>query len=226
MKPFDTQKVTKACAIADQILKKMLKELKKGVFQTEGDVAKFLRKETYAHNCKLAFRPIVAMQENAAEIHHKSNQTKLKKGFLVVDFGVKYRGYCSDCTRTFYLKGNPTQEEKALYELVLMAEETALMHAQPGVYAANIDLIARAALWEYFKHFVHSTGHGVGKRIHQAPNLRSKGKSKLKENQTITIEPGLYFKNKLGIRIEDTIIVKEKPIILTKISKELTKVIW
>jgi len=146
----------------------------------------------------------------------------LKKGFLVVDFGVRYKGYCSDCTRTFYLYGKPTKEERKLYELVLLAQETASMYAQPRVAAANLDLIARSILKDYYKHFIHGTGHGVGVKIHQVPNLKPRGKFLLRENQVITIEPGLYFKKKFGIRIEDTIVVKDKPKILTKISKELT----
>jgi len=222
MKPFNIERTKKACSIADNIYKELIKKLKKRSLNTEQEVSDFLRHLTIKNRCKLAFPPVVAMQENAAEIHHEANNTKLKKGFLVIDFGVKYKGYCSDCTRTFYLYGRPTKEEKELYNLVLLAQETALQHAQPGVAAADIDLIARAVLQKYFRNFVHGTGHGVGAKIHQVPNLKPRGKFLLKENQTITVEPGLYFKNKLGIRIEDTIIVKENPIILTKISKELT----
>jgi len=214
--------IKKACSTADGILKQLIRELKRHSFKTELDIYNFLKQKTKEKNCKLAFKPVVAIGKNAAEIHHKANKAKLKKGFLVIDFGVKYKGYCSDCTRTFYIYGRPSKKEEKLYNLVLLAQETALMYVKPGEYAANIDLIARAALWDHWKHFIHSTGHGVGGKIHQAPNLRTRGKFILKEDQAITIEPGLYFKNKLGIRIEDTVIVKEKPIILTKLSKKLT----
>jgi Xaa-Pro aminopeptidase len=212
--------IKKACSITDKILKKAINELKKGSFETELDVYNFLKKQAYANNCRLAFKPIVAIGKNAAEIHHRANKTKLKKGFLVLDFGVKYNGCCADSTRTVYL-GRPSKEERRLYDLVLLAQETALIYAQPGEYATNIDLIARAALWDYFKNFVHGTGHGIGKRIHQAPSLKPRSVSILKENQALTIEPGLYFKGKLGIRIEDTVIVKNNPIILTKLTKKL-----
>ena len=212
--------IKKACSITVKILNETIKELKKHSFETELDVYNSLKQKTKENNCKLAFKPVVAIGKNAAEIHHRADKTRLKKGFLVLDFGVKYKGYCSDCTRTVYL-GKPSKEEKELYNLVLEAQETALMYVKPGVYAADIDLIVRTVLWDYFKNFVHGTGHGVGKRIHQAPNLKPRGISILKENQAITIEPGLYFKNKLGIRIEDTVIVKEKAIILTKLTKKL-----
>lgn len=212
--------VTKACEITDKIFKKLIKKLKQKRFSTELDVYNFLKKETYLNNCILAFKPIVAMQENAAEIHHKANNTKLKGGFLVVDFGVKYKDYCSDCSRTFYL-GKPSKKDKDLYNLVLESQLTALKYAQPGMYAVDIDSIARTVLLEYFKNFVHGTGHGVGKKVHQAPILGPNSKSILKENQVITIEPGLYFKNKFGIRIEDTVLVKDKANVLTKTKKEM-----
>ena len=222
MRPYNIEKTKIACSIADRIYRQMIKKLKKRALVTELEVAEFLEKKTKHVKCTLAFPPVVAMQENAAEIHHKADTTVLKKGFLVVDFGVKYKGYCSDCTRTFYLRGQPTKKEIMLYGLVLLAQETASMYAQPGVAAADLDLIARAILEPYYKHFIHGTGHGVGIKIHQVPNLKPKGKHILRKDQTITVEPGLYFKNKLGIRIEDTILVRNKPIILTKISKALT----
>lgn len=210
----------KACSVSDKIFNLLIKELRKHKFKTELDIANFLKKKTYANNCRLSFRPIVAIGKNAAEIHHIPNDTELKKGFLVIDFGVKYKCYCSDCTRTFYL-GKPTKKEIKLYNLVLEAQLTALNHARPGVYAADVDLIARAILEPYFKYFIHALGHGVGKKVHMSPLIAPKSKKILKKGQIVTIEPGLYFKNRLGIRIEDTIIVKENPIILTKITKKL-----
>jgi len=212
--------IKKACSITDKILKKTIDGLRKCKFETELDVYNFLKKQAYVNNCRLAFKPVVAIGKNAAEIHHRAKDTKLRKGFLILDFGVKYKGYCADCTRTVYL-GKPSKAEKRLYELVLNAQETALMYAKPGEYAANIDLIARAALWDYFRNFVHGTGHGVGKKIHQAPSLKPISIAILRKNQVITIEPGLYFKGRLGIRIEDTIVIKNKPEILTKLSKKL-----
>lgn len=212
--------VTKACEITDKIFRKLVKKLKQKVFFTELDIYNFLKKETDLNNCRLAFKPVVAMQENAAEIHHKANNTKLKKGFLVVDFGVKYKDYCSDCSRTFYL-GKPSKKDKDLYNLVLESQLTALNHIRPGVYSADIDAITRAVLWEYFRNFVHGTGHGVGKKVHQAPVLSPKSKSILRKGQIITIEPGLYFKNKLGIRIEDSVLVKDQAYVLTKTKKEM-----
>ncbi|MBW2996113.1 M24 family metallopeptidase [Candidatus Woesearchaeota archaeon] len=222
MNSTEIKYITKACSITVKILNQVIKELKKHSFKTEIDIEKFLKQKTEENKCRFAFEPVIAMGKNAAEIHHESTRSKLKKGFLVIDFGVRYNGYCGDCTRTFYLYGKPSKEEERIYNLILLAQETALIHAQPGVYAADVDLIVRNILKEYPIKFVHGSGHGIGKRIHKLPSLEPGSKSILKENQAITIEPGLYFKNKLGIRIEDTIIVKQNPIILTKLSKKLT----
>ena len=222
MNSAELKKVKKACSITVKIFRALIKELGKRAFKTELDVYDFLKQRTKENGCKLAFKPVVAMGRNAAEIHHKASNSRLRKGFLVVDFGVKYKGYCGDCTRTFYLYGKPSKFERKIYELVLLAQETALMHVRAGAYAADIDLIARAILWDYYRNFVHGTGHGIGKKIHQSPGLSPTSKRILKKGQAITIEPGLYFKNKFGVRIEDTIVVGEKGArILTKISKKL-----
>lgn len=217
------ENVRKACEITSEILNNLIVQLKKGAFLTEKDIEKWLRKEAYSKKCKLAFKPVIAMQENAAEMHHHATNSKLKNGFLVIDFGVKYGGYCADCTRTVYL-GKPSKKEIKLYNLILMAQKTGLQETKIGVYAADIDLIVRAALQDYLWNFVHGTGHGVGKKIHMAPKISPRSKSIIRKNQAITIEPGLYFKNKLGIRIEDTILVKEKSLVLTKITKKLISI--
>lgn len=220
MKKRDIDKVKKACVVTDKILIILIKKLKNKEFKTEIDIYNFLKQKTKENNCRLVFKPIVATGKNAAEVHHKPTNTMLKKGFLIIDFGIKYKSYCSDCTRTFYL-GKPSKKEKKLYRLVKNIQEICINYAYPGMSCNDLDAIARAGFAEYRIYFKHGLGHGVGKRIHQAPSLAPNKKRYLKKNQIITIEPGLYFKNKFGIRIEDTIIVKEKPVILTKTKKEL-----
>lgn len=212
--------ISAACKITDKVFVKLVRELKKNSFKTEQDIYNFLQKETKANKVRFSFKPVIAIGKNAFDIHHFPDTSKLIKGFLMIDYGVRYKGFASDCSRTFYL-GKPSKYDKYLYNLVLMAQETALNHAQPGVHAADIDLIARSVLQKYYKNFVHAAGHGVGKRIHEYPRVSPKSNSILKKDRVITVEPGLYFKNKLGIRIEDTIVVRDKPIILTKFTKEL-----
>lgn len=210
--------IKKACSITDKIFRELILELKKHSFDTEKDIARFIIRKTKENNCKLAFKPIIA--SNDAEIHHKPKNKNLKKGFLIVDFGVKYKGYCSDCTRTFYI-GKPSKKEIKLYNNILSAQEIGIIYANPGRYAADVDLIVRSALLDYYKNFVHGTGHGVGKKIHQSPTLKPRSRSILRKNQVITIEPGIYFKKKYGIRIEDTVIVNNIPLVLTKTTKKL-----
>lgn len=212
--------IKRACKITDNIFSLIIKSIKSKKVKTELDVKKFIKNKAKEYGCKLAFKPVVAIGRNAAEVHHKANKTRLKKGFLVIDLGVKYKGYCSDMTRTIYI-GNPSKKERKLYNLVLEAQLTAFNYTYPGVYAADIDLIARAVLQDDYKHFIHGTGHGVGRKIHQAPSLKPRGRFRLKPNTVITIEPGLYFKKKLGIRIEDSILMKDNPIQLTKTTKKL-----
>lgn len=221
MNNSEINNIKKACSIIDKILLQLAEELRKKLFKTEKDISRFIIKKIKENNCKLAFKPIAAIGKNAAEIHHKASDTEIKKGFLVIDLGAKYKGYCSDCTRTFCI-GKPSRKEKEIYNLIKDAQLTAFNHVKAGVYAADIDLIARAYLWKYYKNFKHSTGHGIGKKVHQAPNLRPRGRFKLKENDVVTVEPGLYFKNKFGVRIEDIILVKKNNAeILTRFSKKL-----
>lgn len=215
----DADCIRMASLITSRIFSMLAMELKKHRFSTEREVYDWLILKTDEAGCELAFNPIVAAKGNHNDIHHKPTDTKLSNGFLIVDFAVKYKGLCSDMTRTFYI-GKPSKEDIELYNLVLLAQETSLMHAVPGNYCADVDLIARTILLKYFSHFRHSLGHGVGRRIHQKPTLKPRSRYILKEGEVITIEPGLYF-NDRGIRIEDTIIVKENPEVLTRFTKKL-----
>ncbi len=211
--------ITKSCLIASKILIKCIQNIKN--FKNELEVLSFLKKETKKYKCKLAFKPIVAFGSNAAVIHHKPNRRKLKKSFLLIDFGVKYKGYCSDITRTIYL-GKPKKREIKLYNLVLKAQLKAINKLKPGIKCNEIYFIATNYLGSYKKYFLHRLGHGVGKKVHQSLSLGKKNNRRLKENTTLTIEPGIYFKKKFGIRIEDTILLKKNKVkILTKVPKKL-----
>jgi Xaa-Pro aminopeptidase len=143
------------------------------------------------------------------EIHPKSTESKLS-GFVIIDFGVIYEKYMSDMTRTIFV-GRPTKEEKNIYDLILKSEELGINISVPLIHCADIDDIVRNSLGKYKKYFIHMLGHGVGKNIHENPKLYYKlTKPILKENMVITIEPGIYIKNKLGIRIEDTCLITKR----------------
>lgn len=213
--------VRRACEITDKIFSLLLENFKS--MKTEKDIDSFLRKEIRKRKLKIAFSPIAASGANASEIHHKPKKTRLKKGFLVIDFGVKYRGYCSDMTRTLYI-GKASKKEKNLYSSLLAVQKSAAKKAKPGAECFGIDCFARKKLGKLRKYFTHSLGHGVGKKVHEPPNLSPRSAEKLKKGDIVTVEPGIYVKKKFGIRIEDTILVGRAPVALTKTGKGLIEI--
>ena len=209
----------KACEITDKIFKECFDNIKN--FKTEKEIYNFLLKKTKENKCKLAYKPIVA--NNNWIIHPKPRKYKLKEGFLIIDFGVRYKGYCCDVTRTIYL-GKPNKKDIKLYNLVLKIEKKAIENIKPNIECSKFSKKHADLFGKYRKNFVHALGHGVGKRIHQELRISEKSKDNFEKNTIIAIEPGLYFKNKYGIRIEDTILIKDKPIILTKTEKKLISI--
>lgn len=199
-----------------KIMRKCLDNFKD--FKTERDVVKFLREEVMKRKLKVAFRPLIVSGNNYLEIHHKSNNTKLR-GFVIVDFGVKYKGYCGDMTRTVYI-GKPSKGDLELYDYVLTAYNIALENLQIGIKCSELDLIVRSALCKYRKNFKHALGHGIGRKVHQFPVICPRDNRKIKKGKIFTIEPGLYFKSK-GVRIEDSVLIGERNKILTKGSRDL-----
>ena len=172
---------------------------------------------------QLAFETIIASGENAALPHAKPSNRIIRKGDLVViDFGVKYLGYCSDETCTFAI-GELTDDQKNAYRAVLWAHDKAIAHIQAGLAASDADALVRDALGEKYRpFFVHGTGHGVGLEVHEAPRLAPVSGDLLEEGMVVTVEPGLYYPGFWGIRIEDTVLVKKKCCeMITKMNKKL-----
>jgi len=122
--------------------------------------------------------------------------------------GARYRGYCADLTRTFFL-GTPNKRLKKIYAIVLAVQKKQIALVRAGASCAAIDQKGRDLLKKHRlgKYFTHSTGHGVGLKIHQKPRISYKSKEVLKAGQVITIEPGVYIKGLGGVRIEDMLIV-------------------
>lgn len=213
----------KACEASDEILESCMDQWHQ--FKTEKDVYDFLIAETQKRGLVVSFTPIVASGSGASQPHYQSQNIPLKKGFCVIDFGVKYQGYCSDTTRTIYV-GEPTRQERELYELVLQAQEKGVMQARIGTKGiktfGDLHNQCEKDLGAYAKYFVHSLGHGVGVQIHESPPVSKRSTIPLQNGIAFTIEPGVYLSGKVGIRIEDTLIMKNgKAELLTKISKKL-----
>jgi Xaa-Pro dipeptidase len=166
-----------------------------------------------------AFPSIVAFGPNSAFPHSEPGERTLSlEDPVVVDIGAKVKGYCFDSTRTFNVRG----EVKKIYQSVLQAQMEAIDMVRPGVKASEVDKRARSVLErEGLGHlFVHSTGHGVGVEIHEAPPISPSSDTELVKGMVITVEPGAYLNGRFGVRIEDTIIVDDNPKVLSTYGKE------
>ena len=209
----------KAAQLTVQAFQGIVAGLKRKKFKTENDIKFYLEKFALNNNTELSFPPIVASGKNTRNPHHQTSNQKLKKGFLLLDFGVSYQNYCSDMTRMLYL-GKPSPKEVVMYNFLLDVQEKTIKNLKIGKTAGEVEAQARKDLGKYSSYFIHGLGHGTGIEIHELPNLSPDSKDKIRKNQVFTIEPGIYFKD-FGLRIEDTILMKNKPIILTNVSKEL-----
>lgn len=193
----------KSQQINEETLKRITKLFKNGV--TELELA--WRIKTIGHDLgaeDISFEPIIAFGPNSATPHHQNSNKKLKIGDVVlVDMGMKYKGYCSDMTRTFFTK-KPTAEQEDVYFKVLNAQLDAIKALKAGVKCSKLDEISRESMGkEAAEHFGHSLGHGIGLDVHESPSLSARSKDILKENMIVTVEPGIYLPGRFGVRIED-----------------------
>lgn len=158
-----------------------------------------------------AFDTIVASGVRSAFPHGGCTDREIRKGDLVVvDLGASYRYYRSDMTRTI-VAGKPSERQKKLYEIVKTAQQRAIQAVKAGAKAREMDSMARKVIEDagYGENFVHSLGHGIGLEVHEPPALSQQSKDKLVAGNVVTIEPGIYIVGFGGIRIEDTVLVKE-----------------
>lgn len=171
-----------------------------------------------------AFPTIVASAAKSALPHAQPDASAIQPNrLLLVDMGAVQSGYCSDMTRVL-CPGRPTPEARRLYRAVREAQQAALDQVRAGASVRSVDRAARRVLAKhgYERQFVHSTGHGLGLEIHEEPRIGQTSKGVLEAGMTITIEPGAYIPGFGGVRIEDTVVVKEQGCeILTPVSKEL-----
>jgi Xaa-Pro aminopeptidase len=160
---------------------------------------------------EMSFPTIIASGARSALPHGRATAQVIKPGgFVVCDFGVILAGYCSDQTRTVWV-GSAPEEPRRAYDAVREAQEAAIAAVRPGAAVGDVDAAARKVLRKakLARYFTHSTGHGVGLEIHEIPRVATGQKEELKPGMVITIEPGIYFPGKWGIRIEDMVAVTE-----------------
>lgn len=217
----ETKLMKKAAQIADEVFYEVINMDLEG--KTEKQVAleiEFLLRE---QSEGMAFDPIVAAGENAANPHHTPGERKIRREDLVIlDFGAKYKGYCSDITRTVAI-GEVNEKLKEIYEIVKEAQERAFQSVHSGVMAREVDSAARDYITKagYGKYFIHRTGHGLGLEVHEEPYISATSGTVLEDGMTFTIEPGIYLPGIGGVRIEDDVIVKKKGKRLTKAERDL-----
>ena len=219
--------LSEACRITDQVFDAISRDDLVG--KTEAEVSFLI--ETLSHKFGgegNSFIPIVATGANSSLSHHRPDSTKITEGPLFVDFGVKYKGYTSDITRTYFVRRgevpSPTEynEFNETYVKILEAQQTAIDKIKPGMlgkeaYQLAYDVLSRHDLARYFH---HSLGHGVGIDIHENPRLSKTSSMTLQENMVFTVEPGVYIPGKFGIQIEDTVLLTQSGCkVLTKASK-------
>lgn len=215
--------ITRAAEIADAIYVTLAEEGLVG--RTEAAVAWRIAELAHEGGAEgLSFPPIVAAGAHGALPHAEPRDVVIEAGQLVVlDLGVIFSGYCSDCTRTF-ATGEIPQQQREVYELVRRAQQTALDGIRAGAEAKALDALARDLITEagHGEQFGHSLGHGVGLAVHEGPSLSMRSEAVLEAGNVVTVEPGVYIEGEFGVRVEDLVVVEEAGArVLTPFSKEL-----
>ena len=200
--------VRAAARVAAQALKQTLQYIKPGV--TENELAGMLDFQIRKSGARNSFETIIAFGPNASRPHHQPSTKKLKKNDTVlIDFGVRYKSYCCDLTRCFAV-GRPSALYEEVCKAVQEAQAAALKMVKAGAEIRQVDAAARdVIIRNNLPVYGHGTGHGLGLEVHEEPVISAEGRGKLKAGMVLTIEPGVYIPGKLGVRIEDDILVTE-----------------
>ena len=199
----------KAQAIADQAFSEILGRIKVGM--TEKQLQAELIYCLYKNGGEgLSFDPIVVSGPNTSLPHGVAGDRVIQEGdFITLDFGVLYKGYCSDMTRTVAV-AYATEEMKKVYDTVLQAQLAGIATTKAGVTGKAVDAAARQVIEDagYGQYFGHGYGHSLGLEVHENPNCNPRGEETMLENMICSAEPGIYLPGKFGVRIEDVVIFK------------------
>lgn len=215
-----------ACKIADQCLDYIVKTIKVGT--SEKEIAFKIEFWLKEKKFDLSFYPIVAIDKNSAIPHYDTrngNDGKIKKNSIIlIDYGAKHNNYHSDTTRMVFV-GKPTDEMANTYKILLNAQEKTIEQLRIDNNPVSVDQYCRKLLSDnHLPIYKHSTGHGVGLQIHEYPKISFTSVDVLLPGQVVTIEPGIYLDGRWGMRIEDTVLIKEGNEI--EVLTKLTKRIW
>lgn len=204
----EQQKMREASRLNDAVMDRVRTLIQPGITekQLETQINAAFREIA---NSEPSFDTIVAFQENCADPHAVPSDKVLNEGMsVIVDMGCRFEGYCSDMTRTFFLKENTMKE---IYDTVLQANLAAIAKVKPGVTFSEIDLAAREVIEQagYGEYYIHRTGHGIGLSVHEPYDVSSVNRRIVQPGMCFSIEPGIYLPNVGGVRIEDLVLVTE-----------------
>ncbi|GAB3056207.1 M24 family metallopeptidase [Salinicoccus sesuvii] len=222
----DKEKLQEAVDITEKALADLVNEPLSG--RTEKEIAEFLLGKVKEYGAvDVSFGPLVLTGENSALPHGTPGDTTVEPGhFLLIDFGVVTKDrYVSDMTRTFII-GDSTEEQEAIYNAVLRANEMGIKKAQVGAQMNTLDEAARHEIMEdgYGEYFTHRIGHGLGLGLHEAPSLDAQNTDKLENGHVITIEPGVYKAGFGGVRIEDMLYIDDTTHVFTNFPKDIDSI--
>ena len=205
----EIDRMAEAARIADEALAACLPLLIDGVSEAEFSLAlDFAMRRGGAEGP--SFDTIVASGPNGAKPHHTPTPRRIERGELVVvDFGAQVDGYCSDMTRTLCIGEPASPTAKRMVDVVAESQRAGVAAVTAGVSAERVDEVCRDVIAEagWADAFLHSTGHGVGLEIHEAPRVSAASTDVLEAGYVVTVEPGVYLTDEGGVRIEDTVVV-------------------
>jgi Xaa-Pro aminopeptidase len=213
-----------ACAIGDRALTDLFATIAPG--RTEREIGRDLESRMLDLGASgIAFETIVATGPNSAVPHHRPTDRVVAAGDLLkIDFGALYEGYHADCTRTVVVGAEPAGWQREIHDLVRTAQRAGRHALAPGVDVRQVDAAAREVITAagYGEAFSHGLGHGVGLEIHEAPLINADSEARLADRTPVTVEPGVYLPGRGGVRIEDTLVVRDgEPELLTTTPKDL-----
>ncbi len=223
---WELRRIRAAAELADEALREVLEVGLVG--RTELDVAIDLELRMRRLGASApSFPSIVAAGAHSALPHAQARDVAIPRDTLVtIDWGALHDGYCSDCTRTFATGERLPDEDREIYELVLRAQLAGLAAVRPGPNGREVDEVARVVIERagHGEHFGHGLGHGVGLEVHEAPRLsRTAAEQPLRAGHVVTVEPGVYIRGRVGVRIEDLLAVTPGGHdVLNGLPKELT----
>jgi len=200
----------KAADLADQVVAGIVKYIRPGLL--ERDIKNKIEELFLEYGGEgLAFDSIVASGPNTSRPHYSGDDRRIEdRDILILDFGCRYKGFCSDISRTVFV-GEPTEEQRKIFDIVVKANGAAENLAKPGVTAGEVDLAARSIIREagYGNCFLNRTGHGIGMAVHEGPYIKEGNKHVLEAGMAFSIEPGIYIAGRFGMRLEDIVLVTE-----------------